>query len=159
MSEKVCPIMQPTYNNTTCTIVWEGLSMRYTSMLLEHYACNQHTTPHVQLSEQIRPWDTLAYCWNIMQPTNNNTTCTTVWADVSLRHTSKLLEREVTNHQHQHTGFRPEWCISTSGVALTFEKLRIANAQHGKNCVSSPAAKATISTDLPKIDKHENTNV
>ena len=46
-----------------------------------------------------------------------------------------------------------------SGVVLTFEKLRIANAQHGKNCVSSPAAKATISTDLPKIDKHENTNV
>ena len=38
-----------------------------------------------------------------------------------------------------------------TGVALTFEKLRIANAQHGKNCVSSPAAKTTISTDLPKI--------
>ena len=33
-----------------------------------------------------------------------------------------------------------------SGVALTFEKLRIANAQHGKNCISSPAAKTTIST-------------
>ena len=46
-----------------------------------------------------------------------------------------------------------------SGVALTFEKLRIANAQHGKNCVSCLAAKATISTDLPKLDKHENTNV
>ena len=46
-----------------------------------------------------------------------------------------------------------------AGVALTFEKLCIANAQHGKKCVSSPAAKATISTDLPKIDKHENTNV
>ena len=46
-----------------------------------------------------------------------------------------------------------------AGVALTFEKLRIANAQHGKNCVSSPAAKVTISTDLPKIDKHENTNI
>ena len=43
-------------------------------------------------------------------------------------------------------------CLSSmSGVALTFEKLRIANAQHGKNCVSSPAAKTTISTDLPKI--------
>ena len=38
-----------------------------------------------------------------------------------------------------------------AGVALTFEKLRIANAQHGKNCVSSRAAKTTISTDLPKI--------
>ena len=46
---------------------------------------------------------------------------------------------------------------STPGVALTFEKLRIANAQHGKNCVSSPAAKATISTDWLEIDKHENT--
>ena len=44
-----------------------------------------------------------------------------------------------------------------TGVALTFEKLRIANAQHGKNYVSSPAAKATISTDLRNIDKHENT--
>ena len=41
--------------------------------------------------------------------------------------------------------------IPLSGVALTFEKLRIANVQHGKNCVSSPAAKTTISTDLPKI--------
>ena len=38
-----------------------------------------------------------------------------------------------------------------AGVALTFEKLCIANAQHGKNCVSSPAAKTTISTDLTKI--------
>ena len=49
--------------------------------------------------------------------------------------------------------------VCCTGVALTFEKLRIANAQHGKNCISNPAAKATISTDLPKIDKHENTNV
>ena len=45
---------------------------------------------------------------------------------------------------------RTRWLAST-GVALTFEKLRIANAQHGKNCVSSPAAKTTISTDWPKI--------
>ena len=52
-----------------------------------------------------------------------------------------------------------QFLLYDSGVALTFEKLRIANAQHGKNCVSSPATKATISTDLPKIDKHENTNV
>ena len=51
------------------------------------------------------------------------------------------------------------WVVMASGVALTFEKLHIANAQHGKNCVSSPATKATISTDLPKIDKHEDTNV
>ena len=27
---------------------------------------------HTQLSEQIRPWDTPACCWDVMQPTNNN---------------------------------------------------------------------------------------
>ena len=26
---------------------------------------------HVKLSEQIRPWDTLACCWDVKQPTNN----------------------------------------------------------------------------------------
>ena len=44
------------------------------------------------------------------------------------------------------------------GVALTFEKLRIANAQHGKNCVSSPAAKTTINTVLPKREHKRLTN-
>ena len=28
---------------------------------------------HVQLSEQISPWDTLACCWDVKQPTNNQT--------------------------------------------------------------------------------------
>ena len=27
---------------------------------------------HVKLSEQIRPWDTLACCWDVKQATNNN---------------------------------------------------------------------------------------
>ena len=27
---------------------------------------------HVKLSEQIRPWDTLACCWDVKQPTNYN---------------------------------------------------------------------------------------
>ena len=27
---------------------------------------------HVKLSEQIRPWDALACCWDVKQPTNNN---------------------------------------------------------------------------------------
>ena len=27
---------------------------------------------HVKLSSQIRPWDTLACCWDVKQPTNNN---------------------------------------------------------------------------------------
>ena len=29
---------------------------------------------HVKLSEQIRPWDTLACCWDVKQPTNNQQT-------------------------------------------------------------------------------------
>ena len=28
---------------------------------------------HVKLSEQIRPWDTLACCWDVKQPTNKQT--------------------------------------------------------------------------------------
>ena len=28
---------------------------------------------HVNLSEQIRPWDTLACCWDVKQPTNKQT--------------------------------------------------------------------------------------
>ena len=28
---------------------------------------------HVKLSEQICPWDTLACCWDVMQPTNKQT--------------------------------------------------------------------------------------
>ena len=29
---------------------------------------------HVKLSKQIRPWDTLALCWDIKQPVNKQTT-------------------------------------------------------------------------------------
>ena len=67
-------------------------------------------------------------------------------------------ENVSSRYAHKHT-LGHTVTLTHTGVALTFEKLRIANAQHGKNCVSSPAAKATISTDLPKIDKHKNTNV
>ena len=31
---------------------------------------------HVKLSEQIRPWDTLACCWDVKQPTNKQTNLT-----------------------------------------------------------------------------------
>ena len=76
-------------------------------------------------------------------------------------HTHTHTHTYTYTHTHTHTCTHTHTHTNTHipGVALTFEKLRIANAQHGKNCVSSPAAKATISTDLPKIDKHENTNI
>ena len=32
--------------------------------------------PHVQLPEQTRPWDTLACCWDVKQPTNKQTSPT-----------------------------------------------------------------------------------
>ena len=35
---------------------------------------------HVTLSEQIRPWDTLACCWDVKQPTNNNNSKVKEWA-------------------------------------------------------------------------------
>ena len=57
--------------------------------------------------------------------------------------------RKTTLEQLQHSLSKEKQgqCLHKSGVALTFEELRIANAQHGKNCVSSPAAKTAISTD------------
>ena len=70
--------------------------------------------------------------------------CACVWC----RELETLEERK---RHLQNFGKIPGKVCTMSGVALTFEKLRIANVQHGKNCVSSPAAKTTISTDLPKI--------
>ena len=35
---------------------------------------------HVKLSEQIRPWDTLACCWDVKQPTNKNNPSDLPWA-------------------------------------------------------------------------------
>ena len=36
------------------------------------YATSTSVWQHIKLSEQIRPWDTLACCWDIKQPTNSN---------------------------------------------------------------------------------------
>ena len=39
---------------------------------IKHIHIRHPVWQHVQLSEQIHPWDTLACCWDIKQPTNNN---------------------------------------------------------------------------------------
>ena len=44
---------------------------------------------HVKLSEQIHPWDTLACCWDVKQPTNKQTllcTCVKLLVPVQPRH-------------------------------------------------------------------------
>ena len=39
---------------------------------MESWICNFYLVwQHVKLSEQIRPWDTLACCWDVKQPTTN----------------------------------------------------------------------------------------
>ena len=37
---------------------------------VESSICNFSVWQHIKLSEQIRPWDTLACCWDVKQPTN-----------------------------------------------------------------------------------------
>ena len=44
---------------------------------IESLICNFSVWQHVKLLEQIRPWDTLACCWDVKQPTNK---LTPVWA-------------------------------------------------------------------------------
>ena len=40
---------------------------------MESLICNFYLVwQHVKLSEQIHPWDTIACCWDVKQPTNNN---------------------------------------------------------------------------------------
>ena len=38
---------------------------------VERLICNFSVWQHIKLSEQIRPWDTLACCWDVKQPTNS----------------------------------------------------------------------------------------
>ena len=37
---------------------------------VESLICNFSEWQHIKLSEQIRPWNTLAWCWDVKQPTN-----------------------------------------------------------------------------------------
>ena len=48
---------------------WPGVSILWLGEV-ERLICNISVWQHVQLSEQIRPWDTLACCWDVKQPTN-----------------------------------------------------------------------------------------
>ena len=45
---------------------------------LESLICNFYLWQHVRLSEQIRPWDTLACCWDVKQATNKQHLCISV---------------------------------------------------------------------------------
>ena len=48
---------------------WTGVCMLWLGEV-ESWICNSSVWQHVELCEQIRPWDTLACCWNVEQPTN-----------------------------------------------------------------------------------------
>ena len=50
---------------------WPGVSILWLGEM-ERLVCNFCLMwQHVKLSEQIRPWGTLACCWDVKQPSNN----------------------------------------------------------------------------------------
>ena len=50
---------------------WPGVSVLWLGEIVGS-ATSISVWQHVKLSEQICPWDTLACCWDVKQPTNNN---------------------------------------------------------------------------------------
>ena len=60
---------------------WPGVSTLWLGEG-ESFICSFYLSArqHVQLSEEIRPWDTPACRWDVTQPTNNKTTRTTLQA-------------------------------------------------------------------------------
>ena len=50
---------------------WPGVSTLWPGQK-DSLIYNLSVWQQVQLSEQMRPWDTLACCWDVKQPTNNN---------------------------------------------------------------------------------------
>ena len=68
---------------------------------------------HVKLFEQIRPWDTLACCWDVKQPTNKQTLwalmeVTQIWTNLLYGPTFPNQDalHQLPRHQ-QTTTFRP----------------------------------------------------
>ena len=54
---------------------WPGVGILWLDEV-ESLICNVvWVWQHVILSEQIRPWDTLACCWDIKRPSNKQTLC------------------------------------------------------------------------------------
>ena len=62
------------YDRISAGTVWPGVSTLWLEEV-ESLICNFH---HLQLSDQIHPWDTLARCWDVKptnQPTNMQEDC------------------------------------------------------------------------------------
>ena len=53
---------------------WPGVSILWLGEMKIWSATSISVWQHVQLPEQIHPWDTLTCCWDVKQPTNNITT-------------------------------------------------------------------------------------
>ena len=52
---------------------WPSVTILWLGEVEDWSATSVSVWQHVNLSEQIRPWDTLACCWDVRQPTNQET--------------------------------------------------------------------------------------
>ena len=60
---------------------------------------------HVKLSEQIRPWDTLACCWDVKQPTNKQTN-----SSLQTRQSKVIIHLHFISNRYQCTSkWPPRW--------------------------------------------------
>ena len=78
------------------------------------------------MSEQIRPWDTLACCWDVKQPTNNIMSLD-VWLDKDIYKTGDPYSQVVAIFHGCEISNSPELYI------LTFEVLATSDSQTQKS--------------------------
>ena len=66
------------HNRVSTGTVQLGVSILWLGEV-ERLVCNFSVSQHGKLSEQIRPWDTPACCWDVKQPTNKQTNSSVRW--------------------------------------------------------------------------------
>ena len=82
---------------------WPGVSILWLGEMESRWSATSISVwQHVKLSEQIRPWDTLACYWDIKQPTNNTASLSALQLDYTPPHNIAL----------QHRTAPPHWCCT-----------------------------------------------
>ena len=103
---------------------------------------------HVQLSEQMRPWDTLACCWYVKQPTNKIRDSTFPWRAtlwLVLRHPSKSIV------------FKLQFCFSILNNYKNKNNINSDN-EDGSYDINNNRNVIIITTSITTISTNNNIN-
>ena len=114
---------------------WPGVSVLWLGEM-ESLICNFYLSVAAHKIEQICPWDTLACCWDIKQPTNKTCTLCLLLLEHEANKGNNIFEqnqKDIATFEHYSGGrdsllvvcwaHSPAWC-STVGSILLWELFR-----------------------------------